>query len=44
MADAKGIQDFPEVKGKIVDRVEFSTHSDYFAIDISLSRQHSACF
>lgn len=44
MADAKGTQDFPEVKGKIVDRVEFSINADYYAIDIRFQDKTSLAF
>lgn len=47
MAENKGTrtrQEFSEVKGKVVDRVEFSTDPDYFAIDIRFQDKTSLAF
>lgn len=38
------IQEFPEVKSKIVERVEFCTDADYYAIDIRFQDNTSLAF
>lgn len=46
MADIKGTarQEFPEVKGKIVDRVELIVEGDFYGIDIHFHDRTALAF
>ena len=44
MADNKGTREFPEVKDKIVDLVEFSAETDYYGITIRFQDKTALTF